>query len=149
SGFTDAPAVYFGTASSSLVFATDTIISAMSPSASAGPVDITVVSPEGTSTATTTDTFNYIGFTPLITNATSVPPQNVATSTPNQPLGGFTINVVGEPINIHGSLFFQVATSTGADKLTNVFLVDQNGNTVGGPADETWFPSPPGVLTTN
>jgi len=69
--------------------------------------------------------------------ASSVPPQNVGVNVPNQVLGGFTTNFTGEPVTVQ-SLTVHVASSTsGTSQLTNVTLVDQNGNVVAGPDDET------------
>ncbi|HVM73302.1 MAG TPA: peptidoglycan-binding domain-containing protein [Candidatus Paceibacterota bacterium] len=71
-----------------------------------------------------------------ISNAGSVASQNIAINVPNQPLGGFTTNFSGEPVQVQ-SLTIHVASSTAGIPLTNVSLVDSNGNTVAGPVDET------------
>lgn len=70
-----------------------------------------------------------------IQNATSVAAQNIAVNVPNQPLGGFTTNFAGEPVTVQ-NLVVSVATTSGATRLTNVTIVDKNGNVVAGPVDE-------------
>ena len=76
------------------------------------------------------------GTVTTITNATSVASQNVAINVPNQVLGGFTTNFVGEPVSAQ-SLIFQVAsTSSTTGHLTSVSIVDSNGSVVAGPVDE-------------
>lgn len=72
---------------------------------------------------------------------TTVAAQNIAVNVPNQPLGGFQIEVRGEPISV-GRLVFHVqivdnssvSSSTPAD-LEQVTLVDGNGAVVAGPVD--------------
>src|SRR3989344_976615 len=72
-----------------------------------------------------------------VTNASSVPPQNIAINMANQPLGGFTTTVQGEPV-VANTLNFQLATSSSGTKgpITNVTIVDQNGLVVAGPVDQ-------------
>ena len=55
----------------------------------------------------------------------------------NQPLGGFTTTVQGEPV-VANTLNFQLATSSSGTKgpITNVTIVDQNGLVVAGPVDQ-------------
>lgn len=71
-----------------------------------------------------------------ITKATSVPAQNIAVNVPNQPLGGFDIDIKGESITVQ-TLAVTVATSSGSGsgRLTNVSIVDENGAVVAGPVD--------------
>jgi len=78
-------------------------------------------------------------------NAGSVGSQNIAINVPNQPLGGFTTNFTGEPVQVQ-SVAFHVASSTAGIPLTSVSLVDSNGNTVAGPVDENMTT---GVVTFN
>jgi hypothetical protein len=60
SRFTDATRVSFGTAvASNLAVASDTELTVTSPPAAAGPVDVTVTTPAGTSAATPADQFTY------------------------------------------------------------------------------------------
>jgi len=85
----------------------------------------------------------YFGATMTVTAGTlstvgsagSVGSQNIAVNVPNQPLGGFTTNFTGEPVQVQ-SMVFNVATSSGADMLTNVTIVDGNGNVVAGPVNQ-------------
>jgi large repetitive protein len=60
SGFTGATAVNFGsTPGTSLVVNSDTLITVVSPSGSVGVVDVTVVTPGGTSATSGADQFNF------------------------------------------------------------------------------------------
>jgi len=63
--------------------------------------------------------------------------QNIAVNVPNQPLGGFDINVKGEPITVQ-QMTFHIATSTAtlgsSPMITNISLVNAaNGSVVAGP----------------
>jgi len=59
-GFTGATAVNFGSVpASSFIFSSDTSITATSPVESAGPVDVTVATPNGTSAIGSQDQFMY------------------------------------------------------------------------------------------
>jgi len=69
-----------------------------------------------------------------IGKANSVPAQNIAVNVPNQPLGGFETDLKGEAITVQ-SLVIDVATTSGAGRLTNVTIVDENGSVVAGPVD--------------
>ena len=76
------------------------------------------------------------GTVTTITNASSVASQNIAINVPNQVLGGFTTNFVGEPVSVQ-NMIFQVATTSGElGRLTSVSIVDSNGSVVAGPVDE-------------
>jgi hypothetical protein len=74
-----------------------------------------------------------------VSSAGSIGSQNVAVNVPNQPLGGFTTNFTGEAVTVQ-TLVLNVASTTGIAEstghLTNVSLVDGNGNVVAGPNDE-------------
>jgi len=74
-----------------------------------------------------------------VQKATSVAAQNIAINLSNQPLGGFTVEVKGEPISVTSMYFyFQITNSAGtgqAADITNVSLVDENGTVVAGPQD--------------
>jgi hypothetical protein len=60
-GFTNSSAVTFGTVpATSFTVNSDTSITATAPAQSAGPIDVTVTTPEGTSAATAFDQFTYI-----------------------------------------------------------------------------------------
>ena len=68
-----------------------------------------------------------------VSNATSVSAQNLAVNLANQPLGGFDVDVKGEPVDV-ASMVFRMGTTT-SDSLTQVTLVDPNGAIVAGPVD--------------
>lgn len=70
-----------------------------------------------------------------VSKAASVPAQNISVLTSNQPLGGFEVEVKGEPISIQQMVFNVMATGDEAENITNVSLVDQNGSVVAGPVD--------------
>lgn len=112
---------------------------------------ITISAGQSTASATTASEFTSgspffsgsvttvsAGSITTITKSSSVPAQNIAVNVPNQPLGGFDIDIKGEPITIQ-SMVFSVATSSGSGTglLTNVSLVDKNGAVVAGPVDAT------------
>lgn len=71
-------------------------------------------------------------------NAVSVPAQNIAANLAGVPLGGFVIDVKGEPISV-GSMSFNIATTGGGAAPTGTFtqvtVVDANGRAVAGPSD--------------
>ena len=71
-----------------------------------------------------------------IQNATSVGAQNIAVNVPNQPLGGFQTNLTGEAIQVQ-SLKVHFTSNVDIAPLTNVSLVDQNGNVIAGPYNAT------------
>jgi hypothetical protein len=69
-----------------------------------------------------------------VSSAGAVGAQNIAINVPSQPLGGFTTNFTGEPVTVQSLVF---TASGAANTLTNVSLVDSNGNVVAGPNDES------------
>lgn len=62
----------------------------------------------------------------------SVAAQNIAINVANQPLGGFSVEVKGEPISVASTAF---RLSNGSRGLTNITLVNQNGAVLAGPVD--------------
>ncbi len=81
------------------------------------------------------------GSVTTVSKATSVAAQNIAINVANQPLGGFDIDLKGEPVSVQ-QMIFHIATTgapTGSASplLTNVTLVDSNGAVVAGPVDAT------------
>ena len=74
-----------------------------------------------------------------VENATSVSATNIAVTLANQALGGFTVDIKGEPITVASSAFTFTTTGTatagGDAQITNVTLVDENGTVVAGPSD--------------
>lgn len=107
------------------------------------PSNVSVPTSRGTLTLTsgtpyayaTQDTIKGASVT-TISKATEVPAQNIAINVPNQPLGGFVVDLVGESMTVD-SLAVTVATSSGSGTgvLTNVTLVDENGAVIAGPYD--------------
>ncbi|MFM2357526.1 MAG: hypothetical protein RJA61_263 [Candidatus Parcubacteria bacterium] len=77
------------------------------------------------------------GTVTTVSKASSAPAQNIAVNVPNQVLGGFEINVRGEPISVQQIVVNVLVTGSGGQvvDLTNVSIVDQNGATVAGPVD--------------
>lgn len=81
-----------------------------------------------------------------IQKSNTVAAQNIAINVPNQPLGAFEVDIKGEAITVQ-QMTFQVATTSGASRLTNVTLVDENGSVVAGPVDLPASASNGGSLT--
>lgn len=69
--------------------------------------------------------------------ASSVAAQNIAVGVSDQPLGGLTLNLTSEPIQVQTMAFTVATTGTWGGQITNVGLYDQNGNLVAGPVDES------------
>lgn len=83
----------------------------------------------------------YKGSTVTMSNGTisastdnTVPAQNIAVNLANQPFGGWSVEVRGEPISISKMIFTNATNST---DIINVVLVDGNGSVLGGPVDAT------------
>lgn len=118
----------------------------VTPTTSAGlsPFSSTVPTTRNTSTFTGSNPWYYASQvtgsngTITVTRATSVAATNIAVGMLNQPLGGFDVEVKGEPISI-SAMAFTVSSSSGsgAGLLTNVTLFD--GETaIAGPVDATY-----------
>ncbi|MDP3957959.1 MAG: hypothetical protein Q8Q36_00670 [bacterium] len=76
------------------------------------------------------------GSVTTISKASSVAAQNIAVNVPNQVLGGYEIDLKGEPISVQSHVFhFTSSVAPGADLLTSVSLYGPNGNVVAGPVD--------------
>ncbi|MDE2001727.1 MAG: peptidoglycan-binding protein [Patescibacteria group bacterium] len=78
--------------------------------------------------------------TMTVSTWTGVNAQNVAINLLNQPLGGWSVDVKGEPISVSNMKFNLNLTQTGANKggladVTNLQLVDQTGAVLAGPID--------------
>ncbi|MFA6338485.1 MAG: peptidoglycan-binding domain-containing protein [Candidatus Paceibacterota bacterium] len=69
-----------------------------------------------------------------VSKSNTVAAQNVAINLSNQPLGGFTVEVKGEPVSV-ASIKFSNSTST--TDITGISLFDENGAIVAGPVDAT------------
>jgi hypothetical protein len=73
-----------------------------------------------------------------IQKAVSVAAQNIAVNVPNQVLGGFDMDIKGEPISVQTTKFTIATTSWGTGtQITNIALYGPNGNIVAGPVDES------------
>jgi len=78
------------------------------------------------------------GSVSTVSKAASVAAQNIAVNVPNQVLGGFEVDLKGEPISVQSMVFTVASTSpvaTVASVLTSVSLYGPNGNVVAGPVD--------------
>ncbi len=71
-----------------------------------------------------------------ISSDPSIPSQNIAINLANQPLGGFQVEVKGEPVSV-ASMVFGLDVVGPADNITNVSLVNQNGAVLAGPVDQS------------
>lgn len=66
-----------------------------------------------------------------VSTDSTVAAQNIAINLPNQPLGGYSVEVRGEPVTV-SSIKFNISTTT---SITNVTLVDGTGKVLAGPID--------------
>lgn len=116
----------------------------ISPSTSGGS---SVPSSRGNTTETTGTPYLYANQITItgaaattISKANEVPAQNIAINVPNQPLGGYIVDLRGEEMTV-ASTVVTFATSTASlnssSPLTSVTIVDENGAVVAGPVDPT------------
>ena len=72
-----------------------------------------------------------------VSSDSSVSAQNIAVNLSNQPLGGWSVEVRGEPISVSKMIYNVSAVSAAGTpaEITNVSLVDQNGSILAGPVD--------------
>lgn len=98
-----------------------------------------------TGTVGNSDDSYYTGYiatlsagTVTVSTSNSVSASNIALNQQNQTLGGFSVAVLGESIQV-GKMVFRFSGSTSATytDLTSVSLVNQNGTVLAGPADAT------------
>lgn len=82
-----------------------------------------------------------------VSNDPGVAAQNVAINVANQPLGGFSVEVKGEPISVASMIFNVQATGNEVVDITNVSLVDGNGAVLAGPVNGVDTTDPAGTLT--
>lgn len=119
---TGVTSVLFGSTPAGFTFVNDTTINAVSPLHAAGPVDVTVVTPGGTSATGAGTAFTYTAGVPVVVNV------NPATG----PLtGGQTVTVTGSGFT--GATDVTFGTIAG----TNVTIVDDTTLTVVSPAAAT------------
>ncbi|MBI3114448.1 MAG: peptidoglycan-binding protein [Candidatus Harrisonbacteria bacterium] len=75
-----------------------------------------------------------------VTSWTGVGAQNIAINLANQPLGGFSVDVKGEPVSV-GNIVFRLTAventgnDVGLNDLTNISVVKEDGTVVAGPKD--------------
>ncbi len=77
-----------------------------------------------------------------VAKASSVSAQNIAVNLANQPLGGFEVEVKGEPISVSSmpfrlNAFVGSSASASTQDITDIKLVDSTGKVVAGPIDIT------------
>jgi len=112
-----------------------------------------ITAPVGTDASPATNTSSFTTGTPwfsgslqnisagsvsTVSKAASIAAQNIAVNVPNQVLGGFEVDLKGEPISVQSMVFTIASTSpvaTVASVLTSVSLYGPNGNVVAGPVD--------------
>lgn len=83
-----------------------------------------------------------------IAKANEVAAQNIAINVPNQPLGGYVVDIRGENMSVQSSVFTIASTTgSGVGLLTNVTLVDENGSVVAGPVDAVYTNSTTQTVT--
>ena len=71
-----------------------------------------------------------------VARATEVPAQNIVEVSPDQPLGGFAVDIKGEAITVASLTFgFSLNSDESATNIDNIKLVDENGAVVAGPVD--------------
>lgn len=70
-----------------------------------------------------------------VQKANSVAAANVAVGLANTILGGYEVNLKGEPISVQQSIFRYSTTTAAAFLITNITITDQNGKVVAGPVD--------------
>jgi len=80
------------------------------------------------------------GSVTTVSKASSIAAQNIAVNVPNQVLGGYEIDLKGEPISVQSHIFTIASTTpagvgTAASVITSVSLYGPNGNVVAGPVD--------------
>ena len=76
------------------------------------------------------------GSVSTVSKAASVAAQNIAINVPNQVLGGYEVDLKGEPISVQSTVFHITASAAQASLLlTSVSLYGPNGNVVAGPVD--------------
>ncbi len=64
--------------------------------------------------------------------------QNIAVNVVNQPLGGYIVDLKGEPISVQSQVFTVATTTASSGLLQTVSIVNENGAIVAGPVDATW-----------
>ena len=155
SDFTGATAVDFGTVSAAFVFHTDEVITALSPPEAAGNVNVTIITPTGTTTPATRHADRYSFVTP---------PQVVRVSPPSGPaLGGTTVTVRGKrftdvtavdfgavpapTFTVDSSGSITATTPQALPGLVQVTVITAIGTSVNSMSDQYTYTTPPPAVT--
>jgi hypothetical protein len=147
-GFTGATDIHFGANPASFNVDTDTQINATSPAGTAGTVDVTVTTPDGTSPTSSADQFTYIA-----------PPAITGVSPASGPVDGGTIVIINGTgftgaTDIHfgaNSASFNVDSDTqinttspaGVAGTVDVTVTTPNGTSATSPADQFTYIAAP------
>jgi hypothetical protein len=151
SGFTTATAVTFGgVQASKLTILSDSALIATAPADSAGPVDVQVIDPAGTSLASVADQFTYVAPVPVVL---AVTPSSGSTT------GGNTITVLGTGFTgatavafngVHASSFtvqsdnaISVVTPGDSAGTVDVTVTTVGGTSLASAQDQFTFVTPP------
>ncbi len=70
-----------------------------------------------------------------VSTDSAVPATNISVNANNQILGGFKVDVKGEPVSVSSLVFNINAAGDEAENITNISLVDGNGAVLAGPVD--------------
>jgi hypothetical protein len=126
--FTGSTAVNFGTnAATSVMVNSATSITATSPAGSAGVVDVTVTTPNGTSATSAGDRFTYLPPRPIVT---SIAPTNGPTT------GGTSVTIAGA--NFTGATAVRFGAAVASFALNSASQITANSPAAsGGPVDVT------------
>jgi hypothetical protein len=150
----DATTVYFGTTPATIRQASGTGIEVISPAHAAGTVDVTVVTPEGTSSTSSVDQFTYLG--PPAPSVAGVKQSHGLTT------GGYQVTVTGTNLKGATAVYFggtkaaiQSATATtlvvtapvGAAGVVDVTVVTPAGKSHVSSADQFTFTVPPPAVS--
>jgi hypothetical protein len=108
--FTGATAVYFGTVPATIIGVTSNEIGVMAPAHDAGVVDVTVVTPAGTSPITSADQFTYFDYYgspgPFGPQVEGVDPSQGPTT------GGYIVSVLGSNFTGATAVYFGTVPAT-------------------------------------
>ncbi len=112
SGFTDATAVTFGnTPATAFVVNSDSQINAVSPAGTSGIVDVTVITPEGTSALSSRDQFLYVA-----------PPRSSVFSLPSNSPASFTVSWSGQDYSGTGIASYSIYVSDNGAAFTPLLV---------------------------
>jgi hypothetical protein len=118
------PTVFFGSTAGTIVSVSATQIVATSPVAGTGTVDVTVVTPDGTSPVCSADQFSYYGAAPAV---------NSISPTVGPVAGGISVTITGTSLaNATAVMFGATAASIVSDTATQIVVASpaENAGTV-------------------